>query len=530
MYKYLKKYKGRVFLFGNFLILFTIAAFLIPKILGDYIDSFTKGTSLGILVIYAFIIIAVVETISLYSIRYIRNKISNRITLDMIKDLTAHILKLPMSFFKEQEVLYLSNRVNMDSFNLSDFALKLISDALINSISLVVVFIYILRIDLGIGFKLMLLIPLYLVIYTCLKKPLFNRTTKYKEDINEAMGVMNNQYLDVKVTKINNLYKAYEENLTEYTDKAQSSFESFLKVSFAFDGIDILIKRLALLILIAYSGSLVLNNKLTAGEFTIIIAYFNIAFEGFTGFIEFAKGYQDAKSSYSRVEELLNIKSETNGKNTLNKIEKITLQDITFSYDKDKHLLKNFNYNFQKGKIYCIKGKNGTGKSTLLELILGINEEYQGDIFYNNENIINLDLYNLRTNLISYVEQAPTLIEGTLLKNLTIGLKNYNMDYIKQYCEEFGVHKILPKGYEDTISANNTNLSGGEKQKIVICRALGKNGEVIIMDEPTAALDLKAKEKLKEMLLKIKEKKIIILITHDEDFEKISDEIVNLNL
>lgn len=529
MIKYLKKYKGRLFLFGIFLILSTVSSFLIPKILGDYIDSFTKGLSIGVFVIYAFIIITIVETISSYLIRYMRNIISNRITLDMIKDLTSHILKLPMSFFKEKEVMYLSNRINMDSFNLSDFALKLISDALINSISLVVVFIYILCIDVGIGLKLMLLIPLYLVIYNCLKKPLFNTTIKYKEDINEAMGVMNNQYLDIKVTKINNLYKAYEENLTEYTDKAQSSFESHCRVLFAFDGIDILIKRLALLILIAYSGSLVLSNKLTAGEFTIMIAYFNIAFEGFTGILEFAKGYQDAKSSYSRVEELLKINSESNGKNTLDKIEEITLRDVTFSYDKDRDLLKNFNYNFKKGNIYCVKGKNGTGKSTLLELILGINEGYQGEILYNNENIINLDLYNLRTNLISYVEQAPTLTEGTLLKNLTIGLENYDISDIKQYCEEFGVNKILPNSYKDTISSNNTNLSGGEKQKIVLCRALGKNGEVIIMDEPTSALDIKAKEKLKEILLKIKEKKIIILITHDEDFEKISDEIVYLN-
>ena len=528
MLNYIKKYKWSILLFGLFLILSTLTSFYIPKMLGDYIDSFTYNKSVGFNIIVAFGIIALLETIASFLTRYIRNKIANRITLDMIKDLTSHILKLPMSFFKDQEVMYLSNRINVDSFNLGDFTLKIISDALINFGILIGVFIYILSIDSGIGFKLMLLIPLYLVIYKFFQKPLFNRSIEYKEGINKAMGVMNNQYLNIKVTKINNWYKAYEDNLTGYTDLAQNSFERYCRVLFAFDGIDIIIKRLALLVLITYSGALVLKGKLTAGQFTIIIAYFNIAFDALTGLIQFGKGYQDTKASYSRVEELLNVKTENNGKGVIDKIDKIIFNDITFSYEDDRDLLKSFNYTFEKGNIYTIKGRNGIGKSTLLEIMLGVNQDYHGQVMYNNENITNLNMYKLRTNLISYVEQSPNLLEGTLMDNLTIGSENCNIKVLKSYCEELGVDKVLPNGYEDVVNGNNTNLSGGERQKIVISRALGKDGDILIMDEPTSALDLKSKEKLKEILQRIKNHKIIILITHDEEFEKISDEIINL--
>lgn len=102
MYKYLKKYKVSVFMFSIFLALSTIASLWIPKILGNYIDSFTNATNLEVKVIYGFIAIAIIETISLYLTRYIRNKISNRITLDMIKDLISCILRMPINFFNNQ--------------------------------------------------------------------------------------------------------------------------------------------------------------------------------------------------------------------------------------------------------------------------------------------------------------------------------------------------------------------------------------------------------------------------------------------
>ncbi|MDU1347912.1 ABC transporter ATP-binding protein/permease [uncultured Clostridium sp.] len=529
MNQYFKKYKLNIILFSIFLILSTITSLWIPKFLGNYIDSFTNAAAIEMNVIYAFLIIAIIETVSLYLTRYIRNKVSNRITLDMIKDLISRILKMPMSFFNDQDVMYLSSRVNTDSFNLGDFALKFISDGLINLITLVIVFIYIFYIDFGIGLKLIILIPLYFIIYKTLKNTLYARSLKHKEKINSAMGVMNNQYLNIKVTKINNWYDDYANTLTDYTDEAQSSFESYCRVLFAFDGIDIIIKRLALLVLIAYSGKLVLEGSLTAGKFTIIIAYFNIALTSFTAFIGFAKGYQDAKVSYSRIKEILDFKLEENGSYVLDNIDKISLSSIKFGYNENNYILENFNYEFKKGNIYCLVGKNGVGKSTLTELILGLNSEYTGKILYNNYDIKELNIYNLRTNLISYVEQEPILLEGTLLDNLTIGLKDYDINYIKEYCNKFGVDKILPNGYKDNIISNNINLSGGEKQKIAICRALGKNGDLIIMDEPTSALDLKSKEILKEVLLNIKKDKIIILITHDEEFKTISDYIVNLN-
>lgn len=526
--KYLKRYKGELIVFTTMLFMSISASFLIPKILGEYIDSFAKGTTINKYIIYLFITVVLIESISAYFTKYLRTKISNRITLDIIKDLTSHILKLPISFFRTKDVMYLSSRVNGDSFNLADFSTRVISEVVVSLISLLVSYVYIFAIDFNIGFRLVLLIPLYITIYKLLEKSLFDRSFKQKEGINKAMAVMNNQYLNIKYTKINNWYRAFEENLKIKTDEAQSTFEKYAKILFAFNGIDTLIKRLGILVLIAYSGSLVLRDMLTIGEFTIIIAYFNISFNSLTGLIEFSKFYQDAKVSYFRVKELLETTHEKNGEAIMDGVDEITLKNLTFGYDKGPKLLNGLNYTFNKGKVYCIKGKNGAGKSTLLELITGIDSCYEGDIFYNKENLRNINLYKLRSKVIGYVEQNPNIVEGNLLYNLTLGVEMEKINYIKEVCEKLSVDKILPKGYEDNITPNNVNLSGGEKQKIIIARALGKDGDIIIMDEPTSALDLKSKEKLKTMLSNIKKDKIIILITHDNSLEDICDEILSL--
>ena len=102
--------------------------------------------------------------------------------------------------------------------------------------------------------------------------------------------------------------------------------------------------------------------------------------------------------------------------------------------------------NLKKEISIVLSVKNGVGKSTLTELILGLKREYTGKILYNNYDIKELNIYNLRTNLISYVEQEPiVLLEGTLLDNLTIGLKDYDINYIKEYCNKFGVDKNSSK-------------------------------------------------------------------------------------
>ena len=139
-------------------------------------------------------------------------------------------------------------------------------------------------------------------------------------------------------------------------------------------------------------------------------------------------------------------------------------------------------------------------------------------------------MYNVRKNLISYVEQEPTLLDGTLKENLTLGMGSVDYEVFDYWTNKLNIESIMEKGYDDIINSSSINLSGGEKQRIAKARALIKNGDVLIMDEPTSALDVKSKDKFKEIINTIKMDKIIILITHDEDIKNMADEIIDLNI
>ena len=186
--------------------------------------------------------------------------------------------------------------------------------------------------------------------------------------------------------------------------------------------------------------------------------------------------------------------------------------------------IKYDNFLFNKGFIYLIKGDNGSGKSTLVKLLLGLYiDEYKGKVTFNDIDIKDLNLYEIRKKYVSIIDQEPILIHDDLYKNIYQDL-NIPIKTIDKMIDDMDINlKIKDKSLIDV-----SKLSGGEKQKISIISAILKNGDLLILDEPTSALDNKATQKLIDIIKKEKKEKIIIVISHDKRIDKICDKIINL--
>lgn len=163
--------------------------------------------------------------------------------------------------------------------------------------------------------------------------------------------------------------------------------------------------------------------------------------------------------------------------------------------------------------------------------MIGLLQNYNGDIFYDSKNIKTLDLYSIRKRLISITEQEPILMNDTIKNNITYGVNNYNIDDIVYFCKSLNVDDFinnLPDKLNTIIDEKSSTISGGEKQKISLVRTFIKNADLILLDEPTSALDQYSIDVLKNILINMKTNKIIIFITHNKSILNIADKIIKL--
>lgn len=191
-----------------------------------------------------------------------------------------------------------------------------------------------------------------------------------------------------------------------------------------------------------------------------------------------------------------------------------------------------FTTKLKKGNVYIILGENGAGKSTLVDIIMGLHtDNLAGNIKINGFNINELDMKYLRKNNIALAEQEPFLFEESILNNIILDNDNYDKNKLEELLNYFNLSAVinkLPNGINSILYENTINLSGGEKQKLSLIRTFLKNTDLIILDEPTNALDVFTKEKLVKYLDSLKKDRIIVIITHDRELFDIGDEVIEI--
>ena len=210
----------------------------------------------------------------------------------------------------------------------------------------------------------------------------------------------------------------------------------------------------------------------------------------------------------------------------------ITFSKVNFNYSrKAKFSLKNINFSLKTGEITAIVGFSGAGKSSILDLLIGLYEPTSGDIFVDGRNLNDLNITKWQQK-ISIVNQDTFLLNDSIINNLKFGLKNISFQDIKKACIDSGVSKFienLPDSYNTIIGERGFKLSGGERQRLSIARAFLKRSNLLIFDEATSSLDSINEELIKESISKFSHKKIILIVAHRLSTIKEADNILVVN-
>ena len=289
----------------------------------------------------------------------------------------------------------------------------------------------------------------------------------------------------------------------------------------------------ALTIAIIYFGALqVFAGELTLGQ---LIAFHLIAekvagpLRNFSGLWE---QWQNIKISRARLGDIVLTETEAFGAKPLlppDAVPELTFKDVTFAYPDGKAILKNFNFRAAPNTVTLVIGPSGIGKSTFGRLAAGIDQPASGQVLLGGNDISGYEPHNVRST-IAYVPQEPYLFSGSLRDNLLLGVDSATDENIQNALRTAAADRMidqLPHGLETDVGERGSALSGGQRQRVAMARSLLRKPKVIILDEPSSALDAKAQQQMVSEIEKLSNNTTVIVITHRPDVFN-ADQVVDL--
>ena len=281
------------------------------------------------------------------------------------------------------------------------------------------------------------------------------------------------------------------------------------------------IGSLAIALSIYVGGVFVLNETMTTGQFMSFLVSLLLAYQPVKALGNLNISVQEGLAGADRIFKLLDSEEKLLEKKDLDKKEiifkkgKIEIKNLSFAYN-EKNVLDNLNILIPEGKKVAIVGLSGSGKSTIISLLLRFFDHHSGEILIDNQNINNFSLKSLRSN-ISLVTQETILFNDTIESNIRYGNLDATSEEVKNAAEEAGVNEFadsLPKKLGTIVGESGIKLSGGQRQRVAIARAIIKNAPILLLDEATSALDNLTEQKIQSSIQRLMKNKTSLIIAH----------------
>ena len=446
---------------------------------------------------------------------------TNRIDISLGKKIINHLFKLPLSYFSRTQVGEVSSRISelekIRNF-LTGTALTVILDSIFSFIYIAVMLTYSVKLTLW----TLSVIPLFIVL-TLFISPIIKKQLRQQAEANaKVSGHLVESISGIETIKGQSVELQSEWKWEKlYGKQINAGFKNTI-TSTAASSISNLLQQVSGLIVIWVGATLVLEGKLSLGQL--------IAFRILSGYVtnpllrisSIWQNFQEITISLNRLSAIIEHPNELEigGENQIPMPPiqgKIIFESISFSFDNKKQInIENFDLNISKGSINGFVGSSGSGKSTIMKLILRFYDVNSGRITIDNFDISKVDLYSLRSQ-IGLVPQESLLFDGTIFSNISLSKPYASLEEVINASKLACCHEFienLNNGYGYQLSEKGTELSGGQRQRIAIARMILKNPNLIILDEATSALDVDTERRVIKNLIKKFSGKTILFISH----------------
>ena len=520
---YTKKYIPKIFIALFFTLILAGSTSSIAYLLDPAIEKlFIEKDQSLIIIIPALIVVAFASKgLSLYGAKAIMIDVSEEVRKKIQMDMMENLIKADTDFIQKKH----SGRIITNIINDVNNMTGLVSVALLNLFKDSLTLTGLMGVMLYQNWKLSIIAIIMIPLASFFARLLGKRISKITTQSMEKVGVLNTYLMEIfKNHKLIQIFQkeVYEtsradkalDDVKEKQKKQQLIFSRSSPIMEALTGIMIAI-------LIYYSGNLIIKEELAVNNFFSFLAAMMLAYQPVRSLATLNLIINQGLAGARRILPIIDEKPKIFNDLKLDDMKiidgTIKFENVSFNYDHaERKILKSINLNIQGGKMTSLVGHSGAGKSTILNLIPRFYDCVDGCIKIDDQSIKEKNLSSLRKN-ISLVSQETTLFDDTVFNNIKYANLNASEEEIKEatklsFSDEF--IDLLPKKYDTLIGENGIRLSGGEKQRLSIARALLKRSKIILLDEATSALDAETEKKIQEALNYLIQGKTTLVIAH----------------
>ncbi|MCI7332434.1 MAG: ATP-binding cassette domain-containing protein [Mollicutes bacterium] len=507
---------------STILIILSILINYFTLIIIDYILP-NYNYSLLIKITISFLITSIIKNI----INYIRGKliikVNSKLTINLNNNIIKKLFNLPYQFFKNKSTPEVISRIN-DLKEFKDSFSEIIINISTNILLVFISFILLLKINIKLFIIYIIEISIYILITLIYKnknnkhideilinESNYNKTLNdsiYSYEINKNLNLNNNTLKNIEISYIKN---DYSHKIYDYS----MNFQILLKE---------LISNLTYIISLFISTICIHKNIMTLGNFLLfnsLIYYFT---EPLKNILELEPNINYLKNIYRRINDLLLVSSEETNKTDKIIRGNIVIKNLYYLVN-EKELFSNVSFKIKYGSKFLIYGNSGNGKSTIIKILLKYLNDYKGNIFIDNKNIKDIDS-NIISNSMTYVSQNNFILNDTLRNNIIYGRRINDEEYerVIHICNLDTLRNSNKLRNNMIIEEDGFNISGGERQKIILARSILKDSEFIILDEALSEIGVEEEKEIIKKLFNYFKEKTIIYISHKQEIIEMFNE------
>lgn len=510
-----------------FAIVATICNIISPKKLGDLSQNIFTGlalngkvdlsslTNIGITLIIIYVLAIVFE----YAKSWIMTGVTQKITYRFRKDISEKINKVPLSYFDTQSYGDVLSRVTNDVDTIS----QTLNQSIIQLFTSITMFLGVLIMMFTISYKValisLLIIPLSLIGLLLIVKFSQKYFKKQQVNLGKLNGYVEEMYSGHVIIKA---YNKEEATLKDFGKINQELHDSSWKSQFLsglMNPVMNFIGNLAYVVICVFTASLILKGEIGFGAITSFVIYIRLFTQPLNQIAQVSNNLQSTAAASERVFEFLSAEEMEDESHFVKKLEhvqgKVEFKNVSFGYEPNQIIIKNFSALVQPGQKVAIVGPTGAGKTTIVNLLMKFYNVTSGDILIDDVSIKQLTRENVH-DIFGMVLQDTWLFEGSVKENLAYGKSNISMEKIKEACQAAHIQHFIESmshGY-DTILDEDSNISQGQKQLFTIARAMIEDAPMLILDEATSSVDTRTEELIQDAMDRLTKGRTTFVIAH----------------